>query len=129
MQALKDAGIVLVVILLAVSVRFSPLDETGQELGNASLTPQTEAAPPPVEFSAPAAPANAAVVSTPDNFSIRQWVLNDGDEIVHSAEFEAAAVEQCTEILIHIRKAAEETRDKAIVLGAKKVIKVLPCSA
>jgi len=128
MQAIKDAGIVLVVILLAASVRFSPLEETGQEMGIASLTPQTEAAPAPVEHSAPIALTNAAVASTPDDFSIRQWVLNTGDEIVHSAEFEAATLEQCHEVLIHIRKAAEQTHNEAIVLGAEEVVKVLPCS-
>jgi len=130
MQAIKDAGIVLVVILLAVSVRFSPLEETGQEMDIASLTPRTEAAPAPrpVEHSAPIVFTNAAAVSTPDDFSIRQWVLNTSDEIVHSAEFEAATLEQCHEVLIHIRKAAEQTHNEAIVFGAEEVVKVLPCS-
>jgi hypothetical protein len=130
-QAIKDAGIVVVVILLLVSVRFTPRAETGQELGNASLTPQTQAAPAPapVEVNLPAAPVNAAVISTPDKFSINEWVLNDSDEISHSIDLDAAAVEHCSEVLIHIRKAVEKTRNKAIVLGTEEVIKVLPCSA
>ena len=37
MQSLRDAGIVLVVILLLVSVRLSPLDETDQAAGIAPL--------------------------------------------------------------------------------------------
>ena len=76
-----------------------------------------------------AVPTRAAVVAAPDEFSIRQWVVNDSDEMVRSAEFEAEAVEHCTEILFHIRKVAEETRNEAIVLEAEEVVKVLPCSA
>ena len=130
MQALKDAGIVLVVILLAVSVRFSPLDEPGQEPRVGSLTPQTEAAAPPAERREPATPAIAAVLSTtPEDFSIVEWVLNESDEVAYPVEIDAAAVEQCTEVLIHIRKAAEQTRNEAIMLGAEEVVKVLPCSA
>ena len=131
-QAIKDAGIVVVVILLLVSVRFTPRAETGLELGNASLTPQTEAAPAPapapVEVNLPAAPVNAAVISTPDKFSINEWVINDSDGIVHSIDLDAAAVEHCSEVLIHIRKAVGKTRNQAIVLGAEEVVKVLPCS-
>lgn len=128
MQAIKDAGIVVVVILLLVSVRFSPLDETGQELGIASLTPQVEAAPATFRVE-PAAPASAAVVSTSDEFLMVDWVLSDSDEISHTAEINAAAVEHCTEVLFHIRKAAEETRNEAIVFEADRIVKVLPCSA
>ena len=131
MQAIKDAGIVIVVILLLVSVRFTPRVETGLELGNASLTPQTEAAPAPapVEVNLPAAPVNAAIISTADKFSINEWVLNDSDEISYSIDLDAAAVEHCSEVLIHIRKAVEKTRNKAIVIGADEIVKVLPCSA
>ena len=120
MQSLRDAGIVLVVILLAVSVRLSPLDETDQAAGIASLTPQVEA-------SSVVAPANAAVLSTPEQFSILEWVMNDGEEIVRKADL--GAVEHCTELLFHLRKTAEETQNEVFVLGAEEVIKVLPCSA
>ncbi len=129
MQAIKDAGIVVVVILLLVSVRFTPLEEAAQELGVTSLTPQTEAAPAPAKRSMPAVPANATFVSTPDEFSITEWVLKDSDKISYSVDLDAAAVEHCSEILIHIRKAAEKTRNKAIVIGTEEVVKVLPCSA
>jgi hypothetical protein len=136
MQAIKDAGIVVVVILLAVSVRFTPLEETGQELGVASLTPQTEAAPatPPIDpvqidWGVSAAPANATFVATPDQISIRRLVLRDSDEIAHVAEIDTSAVEHCSEVLFQIRKAAERTRNEAIVLEAEEVVKVLACSA
>ena len=129
MQGLKDAGIVLLVILLAVSVRFSPLEDSGQESGSGSLTPQTHAAAAPVERDAPTTPAKAAVVSTPEDFSIVEWILNDSDEITYSAEMDAAAAGHCAEVLIHIRKAAEQTRNEAIARGAEEVVKVLPCSA
>ncbi len=128
MQAIKDAGIVVVVILLLVSVRFSPLDESGQELGIASLTPQVEAAPATFRVG-PVAPANAAAVSTSDEFLMVDWVLSDSDEIAHTAEINAAAVDHCTEVLFHIRKAAEETRNETIVFEADRIVKVLPCSA
>ncbi len=128
MQAIKDAGIVVVVILLLVSVRFSPLDESGQEPGIASLTPQVEAAPATFRVG-PAAPANAAALSISDEFSIVEWVLSDSAEIAPTAEINAAAVEHCTEVLFHIRKAAEETRNEAIVFEADRIVKVLPCSA
>ncbi len=134
MQSLRDAGIVLVVILLAVSVRLSPLDETDQAAGIASLTPQVEAASAVVPFnlarintSKPVAPANAAVLSTPEQFSILEWVMNDGEEIVRKADIGAA--EHCTELLFHLRKTAEETQNEVFVLGAEEVIRVLPCSA
>ena len=134
MQSLRDAGIVLVVILLLVSVRLSPLDETGQAADIASLTPRVEAAPVAVPFnvaridpSAPVVPANAAILSTPEQFSILEWVLNEGEEIVRTADIDAA--EHCTELLFHLRKTAEETRNEVFVLGAEEVIKVLPCSA
>lgn len=135
MQALRDAGIVLVVILLAVSVRFTPLDETGQETRLASLTPQVEAAPLPLQFDPEqiglgesATPANAAVDPTPVQFfSVPQLVLNDGEEILRDVDIDVA--EHCTELLIHLRKAAEETRNDVFVLQAEEVVKVLPCSA
>jgi hypothetical protein len=128
MQALKDAGIIVVVILLAVSVRFSPLDETDATVGMASLIPQTEAAPAP----APAPvehvlPAKAALATTSEEFLVK-WVVN-GEEMSLDETIESAAVEHCTELMFHIRKAAEETHNETIVIGAEKVIKVLPCSA
>ena len=130
MQAIKDAGIVVVIILLAISVRFTPLDENGQDTDLASLTPQTEAAPLslPADHAAPAHAAAQSRLATPDEFSI-QWVVNDGDEIMLPADLKEAAIEHCSEILIHIRKAAEETHNEVIVLGAEEVVKVLPCSA
>lgn len=134
MQSLRDAGIVLVVILLALSIRLSPRDETGQAADIASLIPQVEAAPVAVPFnvaridpSGPVVPANAAILSTPEPFSILEWVPNDGEGIVHKADF--GAVEHCTELLFHLRKTAEQTRNEVIVLRAEEVIKVLPCSA
>lgn len=134
MQSLRDAGIVLIVILLLVSVRFSPLDETGQAMGLVSLTPQVEAAPVAVPFNAvridlnePVAPANAAIRSTEEQFSMLQWVLRDGEEIVHQADIDVT--EHCTEVLFHLRKVAEETRNEVMALGAEEVIKVLSCSA
>ncbi|MEE8411127.1 MAG: hypothetical protein V3S47_01390 [Acidobacteriota bacterium] len=134
MQSLRDSGIVLVVILLAVSVRLGPLDETGQAADVASLTPQVEPAPVAVPFnvarivpSGPVVPANAAILSTPEPFSILEWVPNDGEGIMHKADI--GAVEHCTELLFHLRETAEQTRNEVIVLGAEEVIKVLPCSA
>lgn len=134
MQSLRDSGIVLVVILLAVSVRLGPLDETGQAADVASLTPQVEAAPVAVPFNVAridsggqVVPANAAILSTPEPFSILEWVPNDGEGIVHKADI--GAVEHCTELLFHLRETAEQTRNEVIVLGAEEVIKVLPCSA
>ncbi len=134
MQSLRDAGIVLVVILLAVSVRLSPLDGTDRAAEIASLTPQVEAASVVVPFnvaridaSKPVVPANAAVRSTPEQFSILEWVLNDGEEIVRKADL--GAVEHCTELLFHLRNTAKEIQDEVFVLGAEEVIKVLPCSA
>jgi len=130
MQAIRDAGIVVVVILLAVSVRFTPLDENGQDTGLGSLTPQAEAAPFPLPADH-AATAHAAAqnrLATPDEFSI-QWVVNDGDEIMFPANLKEAAIEHCSEILIHIHKAAEETHNEAIVFGTEEIVKVLPCSA
>jgi len=136
MQALKDAGILLVVILLAFSVRFTPLEETGREQNLASLTPQTEAAPSPaphdvkqIGVTEPAVPAKAVVVAGPEDFSIRDWVLQDGDEIVRSADIEAKAIEHCAEVLIHIRKAAEESRSEAIERETREVQRVVACSA
>lgn len=135
MQSLRDSGIVLVVILLAVSVRLGPLDETGQAADVASLIPQLEAAPVAVPFNVAridpggrqVVPANAAILSTPEQFSILEWVPNDGEGIVHKADI--GAVEHCTELLFHLRETAEQTRNEVIVLGAEEVIKVLPCSA
>jgi hypothetical protein len=125
MQAIKDAGIVLVVILLLVSVRFSPSDVSDEAQGLASLTPQTEAAPAPlpVEQALPATVANA-----PQKFQF-QWVQNEGEELSLPDGLESAAVERCTELLFHIRKAAEQTHNETIVIQAEEVAKVLPCSA
>ncbi len=116
MRPLKDAGILLVVILLALSVRFTPLEESGgTELDLASLTPQTGAAPEPTKFElkplrldAMVSPATA--VTPREDFSIRE-----GD--------------RCTEMVIHIEKAAEETRNKRIERKAREVRKVAACSA
>jgi hypothetical protein len=46
MQSLRDAGIVLIVILLLVSVRVSPLEDAEAPPETASWTPQAEAAAP-----------------------------------------------------------------------------------
>lgn len=136
MQALKDAGILLVVILVALSVRFTPLEETGTELDLASLTPQTDAAPAPPSFEfEPAAavptasPTTAFVVDSTEGFSLEGWVVKDGEEIVRSADLETKALQHCTEMVIHIKRAAEQLRDKAIEHTADEVVKVLPCSA
>ncbi len=112
MQSLRDAGIVLVVILLAVSVRLSPLDETDQSADITSLTPQVE----------------AASVAGPFNV---ERIDPSGPVVPASAVRKAhiGAAEHCTELLFHLRKTAEETQNEVFVLGAEEVIKVLPCSA
>jgi len=100
MQALKDAGIVLIVILLLVSVRVSPMDDAGAAT-DASLMPSVEAAP--------------AVDSTPTVSPA--WVLSSDDGSTATPDIET--VERCTEILFLPQDALETTQ----------VVKVLPCSA
>jgi len=126
MQGLKDAGIIVVVFLLAVSVRFSPLDETDKTPGLASLTPQSEAAPAPLP-TGQALPSTFELAPDSEKFSMK-WVLN-GEEVSVPEILESAAADHCTELLFHIRKAAEETHNENIVIGTEEVLKVLPCSA
>ncbi|NIM02166.1 MAG: hypothetical protein GTO30_11900 [Acidobacteria bacterium] len=136
MQALKDAGILLVVILLALSVRLTPLEETGTELDLASLTPQTDAAPAPRSFEfkpasavGSAGPATAVVVGTPEESPIHERILKDGEEIVRSADLKAQVIQHCTEMVIHIKNAAEQLRNEEVERDVQEVVKVLPCSA
>ena len=125
MQSLRDAGIVLIVILLLVSVRFSPLDETGQAMGLVSLTPQVEAASVVVplnvariDASKLVVPANAAVRSTPEQFSILEWVLNDGEEIVRKADGQQANAFNAGDVSFHPRFGTEFNLKNVVALRA-----------
>jgi len=125
MQAIKDAGIVLVVILLLVSVRFSPLDETSEATGTVSLTPQTEAAR--IDLSAPTVSVNAGILSTPERqVSIVKWVMSDSKEIVHEVDIDGT--EHCAQRVFHLHRANEKSQDGVFVFEAEEVVKVLPCS-
>jgi hypothetical protein len=107
MQALKEAGIVLIVILLLVSVRISPLNDADTPTEAAAWTPKTEAA----------APVPAQALPAPEENPTVQWISSHGDE--PAGKIDVDTVEHCAEILLDLREAAEMT----------KVIKVLPCSA
>mgnify|MGYP001811739799 CR=1 FL=1 len=114
MQALRDAGIALVVILLLVSVRLTPLEET--EAADASLTPRTEAsaknaepAPAWVEQAAPAAAAR---------LSEKVLVLEPSD---------ADDIEYCTQVMFRLQAAEKATHEHD--QEAEEVIQVLACSA
>ncbi len=83
----------------------------------------------PAAAKPPASPAKAVFVASPDKFSLQEWVLEDGDEIVRTADIEAKAIQHCTEMVIHIKKATEQLRNDEIERKAREVVKVLPCSA
>ncbi len=128
MQALKDAGIALVVVLLALSVRLTPLEEAGSSADVARWTPRTEAAAaaPPARAGravppepVPAEPASAAVATGGERLSILEWVVEDSAEIIREIDLEAPA--RCLEHAVQLHFNAEQQNDVEV--------EVLPCSA
>lgn len=129
MQALRDAGIVLVVILLLVSVRLTPLDEA-ETASDASLTPRTEAAAvnveiPETRWVEQAVPAGAPVVEAGEGVMILRQELSRTMQVLDPADRED--IEYCTQVMFRLQAAEEATHEHEH--EAEEIVRVLSCSA
>ena len=135
MQALRDAGIVLIAITLLISMRVTKID-SAETLEPGSLMTRTDAAEmkmepapaPATEVFEPAdpIPASRVIATEIDRDTAVRWVMSlAGDALDGKVKVDVA--EHCSEILILIDKAAEATGREALTREVKRVVKAAPC--
>jgi hypothetical protein len=133
MQAIKDAGIVLIVLTLLISVRVQRIDPSAP-LDPGSLMTQTEAADtasgaPAVEQAPVRTDARPRVLTLP-----RTGLANDSrlpavsltEDVAEGAgSLDPAA--DCAEILVLIRDSAAETHRPSPTRDIERIVRTIPC--